>query len=139
MPQFFRTVMQARGQREDGETFPRRHLLFHLPHQRRNAPGGHGAGRFGGVQDATRSPDCINCWPGSRIAIGAVSHEIRNFSGAIAAVHHNLSREGVLAGNRDFEALGNLIAALERIANCQYAAIEPTRPARSISRLCSTN
>jgi C4-dicarboxylate-specific signal transduction histidine kinase len=54
---------------------------------------------------------------GSRIAIGAVSHEIRNISGAVAAVHQNLAREGALAGNRDFEALGNLIMALERIAN----------------------
>jgi signal transduction histidine kinase len=53
---------------------------------------------------------------GSRIAIGAVSHEIRNISGAIATVHQNLTRSGLLAGNRDFEALGNLMTALERIA-----------------------
>ncbi len=54
---------------------------------------------------------------GSRVAIGAVSHEIRNVCGAIAAVHQNLTREGLLAGNRDFDALGNLVLALERIAN----------------------
>src|SRR5580698_8073142 len=54
---------------------------------------------------------------GSRIAIGAVSHEIRNVSGAIAAVHRNLANGGLVAGNKDFEALGNLIGALERIAS----------------------
>ena len=54
---------------------------------------------------------------GPRIAIGAVSHEIRNVCGAIAAIHQNLASDGLLAGNRDFEALGNLVMALERIAS----------------------
>jgi C4-dicarboxylate-specific signal transduction histidine kinase len=54
---------------------------------------------------------------GSRIAIGAVSHEIRNVCAAIAVVHQNLSIGGLLAGNKDFEALGNLVVALERIAS----------------------
>ena len=53
---------------------------------------------------------------GSRILVSAVSHEIRNICGAIALVHENLSRSGVLSQNRDFEALGSLIIALERIA-----------------------
>jgi C4-dicarboxylate-specific signal transduction histidine kinase len=53
---------------------------------------------------------------GSRIAVGAVSHEIRNVCGAIAVVHQNLSRSELLAQNKDFEALGNLVLALERIA-----------------------
>jgi two-component system, LuxR family, sensor kinase FixL len=53
---------------------------------------------------------------GSRLAIGAVSHEVRNISGAIAAVYQNLSRSEAIAGNRDFEALGSLAQALERIA-----------------------
>ena len=54
---------------------------------------------------------------GSRIAVGAVSHEIRNVCGAIAAVHQNLARSGLLTQNKDFEALGNLVLALERIAD----------------------
>jgi signal transduction histidine kinase len=53
---------------------------------------------------------------GSRILVGAVSHEIRNVCGAIAVVHANLSRSGALAGNQDFEALGTLIRGLEKIA-----------------------
>jgi signal transduction histidine kinase len=53
---------------------------------------------------------------GSRIAVGAVSHEIRNVCGAIAVVHQSLSRNDELALDKDFEALGNLVVALERIA-----------------------
>jgi len=52
--------------------------------------------------------------------LGAVSHEIRNVCGAIAVVHENLRRSGALgqdlAQNKDFEALGTLITALEKIA-----------------------
>jgi C4-dicarboxylate-specific signal transduction histidine kinase len=54
---------------------------------------------------------------GSRIAVSALSHEMRNVCGAIAVVHQNLKRTGSLAGNKDFEALGNLVVALENIAS----------------------
>jgi signal transduction histidine kinase len=56
---------------------------------------------------------------GSRILVGAVSHEIRNVCGAIAMAHANLEKSALganLARNKDFEALGNLILALEKIA-----------------------
>ena len=53
---------------------------------------------------------------GSRIAVSAVSHEIRNVFGAISVVHQNLSRRKLLHKNKDFEALGTLVVALERIA-----------------------
>jgi signal transduction histidine kinase len=53
---------------------------------------------------------------GSRILVAAVSHEIRNVCGAIAMAHTNLARDEALAGNKDFEALGSLILALEKIA-----------------------
>jgi two-component system, LuxR family, sensor kinase FixL len=115
-PQFFRTVMQARAQRDDGETFL---ADVSFSTYRTNA----GMRLAAMVLDASEElrthevSGLHQLLAGSRIAIGAVSHEIRNVSGAIAAVHHNLAREGVLAYNRDFEALGNLIAALERIAN----------------------
>jgi PAS domain S-box-containing protein len=114
--QFFRTVMQARGQRDDGETFLA-DICFST--YRTNA----GARLAAMVLDASEElrtqevSGLHQLLAGSRIVIGAVSHEIRNISGAVAAVHQNLSLDGLLAGNRDFEALGNLIAALERIAN----------------------
>lgn len=54
---------------------------------------------------------------GSRILLSAITHEIRNVCGAIAMVHENLARDGRLVGNKDFETLGTLILALERIAS----------------------
>jgi two-component system sensor kinase FixL len=52
----------------------------------------------------------------SRIMVAAVSHEVRNVCGAIALVHENLARGGNLGENKDFETLGTLVLALERIA-----------------------
>ncbi|MGO9340888.1 MAG: hypothetical protein ACLPY1_25735 [Terracidiphilus sp.] len=42
---------------------------------------------------------------GSCIAVGAISHEVRNIRGAIAVVHQNLSHAGMLSGNKDQEAM----------------------------------
>jgi two-component system, LuxR family, sensor kinase FixL len=114
--QHFRTVMQARGQREDGETFLAE-ICFST--YRTNA----GPRLAAMVLDASEEfrthevSGLHQLLAGSRIAIGAVSHEIRNVSGAIGVVHQNLTHSGLLAGNKDFEALGSLIVALERIAS----------------------
>ena len=113
---FFRSVMQARGQREDGDTFLA-DICFAT--YRTNA----GSRLTAMVLDSSEEfrthevSGLHQLLAGSRIAVGAVSHEIRNVSSAIAAVHQNLSHNGLLEGNKDFEALGNLIAALERIAS----------------------
>jgi signal transduction histidine kinase len=56
---------------------------------------------------------------GSRILVGAVSHEVRNVCGAIAMAHANLSRSGAFSENKDFEALTSLIVALEKIASME--------------------
>ncbi len=115
-PQYFRSVMQARGQREDGETFLA-DICFST--YRTNA----GPRLTAMVLDASEEfrtqevSGLHQLLAGSRIVIGAVSHEIRNVSGAIAAVHQNLAHNGLLAGSKDFDALGNLISALERIAS----------------------
>jgi two-component system, LuxR family, sensor kinase FixL len=114
--QHFRTVMQARGKREDGETFLAE-ICFST--YRTNA----GPRLTAMVLDASEEfrthevSGLHQLLAGSRIAIGAVSHEIRNVSGAIGVVHQNLTNSGLLAGNKDFEALGNLVVALERIAS----------------------
>jgi two-component system sensor kinase FixL len=113
--QFFRTVMQARGQREDGETF----LAEICFSTYRTDAGLRLAAMVLDGSEELRTHEVAGLHQllaGSRIAIGAVSHEIRNICGAIGAVHQNLLRAGSLAGNKDFEALGNLIGALERIA-----------------------
>jgi two-component system, LuxR family, sensor kinase FixL len=113
--QLFRTVMQSRGQREDGEGFLAE-ICFSTYHT------GSGRRLAAMILDSseefrTREESSLHqMLAGSRIAVGAVSHEVRNVCGAIALVHRNLSRDHRLAGDKDFEALGNLVVALERIA-----------------------
>jgi two-component system, LuxR family, sensor kinase FixL len=114
--QSFRSVMQARGQRDDGETF----LADICFSTYRTVAGSRLTAMVLDTSEEFRTNEVSGLHQllaGSRIAIGAVSHEIRNISGAIAAVHQNLAQSGGLAGSKDFEALGNLIAALERIAS----------------------
>ena len=54
---------------------------------------------------------------GSRILVGAVSHELGNVCSAIAVIYENLARSADLAKNQDFEALGALVEALNKIAS----------------------
>jgi PAS domain S-box-containing protein len=125
--QLLRTVMQARGQRDDGEAFLA-DICFST--YRTNA----GTRLTAMVLDASEDlrahevSGLHQLLAGSRIAIGAVSHEVRNVCGAIAVVHQNLARGGLLTGNKDFEALGSLAMALERIAsvNLRQATTQAT-------------
>ena len=114
--QYFRSVMQARGQRDDGETFLA-DICFST--YRTNAGSRLTAMVLDGSEEfRTHEVSGLHqLLAGSRIAVSAVSHEIRNVSSAIGAVHQNLTRDGALGSNKDFEALGNLITALERIAS----------------------
>ena len=55
---------------------------------------------------------------GSRLAIGALSHEIRNICAAISIVHQNLHVSLASTGQaKDFDALSQLVSALERLAS----------------------
>jgi two-component system sensor kinase FixL len=113
--QLFRTVMQSRGQREDGEVF----LADICFSTYRTDAGSRLAAMILDASEELRTREEASLHQmltGSRIAVGAVSHEIRNVCGAIAVVHHNLSRSELLAQSKDFEALGSLVLALERIA-----------------------
>jgi PAS domain S-box-containing protein len=114
--QVFRAVMQSRGYRADGETFLAE-ICFST--YRTNS----GARLAALILDAseelrTREESSLHqMLAGSRIAVAAVSHEIRNVCGAISVVHQNLLRSQLLDENKDFEALGNLVVALEKIAS----------------------
>jgi len=111
----FRTVMQSRGQRDDGEGF-----LAEICFSTYQTDSGSRLAAMildSSEEFRTREEASLHqMLAGSRIAVGAVSHEIRNVCGAIAVVHRNLSRNHRLALDKDFEALGNLVLALERIA-----------------------
>lgn len=113
--QLFRTVMQSHGEREDGEAF----LADICFSTYRTDTGTRLAAMILDASEELRTREETGLYQmmsGSRIAVGAVSHEIRNVCGAIAVVHQNLSCSEALEQNKDFEALGNLVLALERIA-----------------------
>jgi two-component system sensor kinase FixL len=111
----FRTAMQCRGHRRNGEVF----LADMWFSTYRTSAGPRLAAMVVDVSDELRTREessLHQLLTGSRILVGAVSHEIRNVCGAIAMAHANLARSGALVGNKDFEALGKLILALEKIA-----------------------
>jgi signal transduction histidine kinase len=108
--------MQARGLREDGESF-----LADICFSTYQTDAGMRLTAM--VLDASedfRSHEVSGLHQllvGSRIAIGAVSHEVRNICGAIAVVHQNLVNGGRMKGNKDFEALSSLVLSLEHVAS----------------------
>ena len=113
-----RTAMQCRGQRTNGEVF----LADVWFSTYRTSAGPRLAAMVVDTSEDLRSREEVGLnqlLAGSRILVGAVSHEIRNVCGAIAMAHANLSRNEKLAGSKDFEALGNLILALEKIAGME--------------------
>lgn len=115
-PRLYRTVMQSRGQRDDGEVF----LAEICFSTYRTNNGTRLAAMILDTSEELRTREETSLHQmlaGSRIAAAAVSHEVRNVSGAIAVVHQNLKRSGLLSQNKDFDALGSLLNTLERIAS----------------------
>jgi PAS domain S-box-containing protein len=111
----FRTVMQSRGHREDGESFLADICFSTYP----TTSGPRFAAMILDASEELRTREETSLHQmltGSRIAVAAVSHEVRNICGAIAVVHQNLARANLFPGNKDFDALENLVLALERIA-----------------------
>jgi two-component system sensor kinase FixL len=113
--QSFRTVMQCKGRRQSGEIF----IADVWFSTYRTSAGPRLAAMVVDASEELRDREeagLHQLLAGSRILVGAVSHEIRNVCGAIALVHENLARSGSLSNNKDFEALGTLVLGLERIA-----------------------
>ena len=114
----FRTEMQTRGQRDNGEIF-----LADVFFSTYSTPAGprlaalvtDGSEHFREREEASLQQLLV----GSRILVAAVSHEVRNVCGAIGMVHENLVRNGSLGGNQDFEALGSLVETLNKIASLE--------------------
>ncbi len=124
----FRTVMQCRGQRKGGEPFIAEVWFSTYL----TSVGSRLAAMVVDTSQDLRDREEANLQhllAGSRILVGAVSHEVRNVCGAIAVVHSNLDRSGALRDNMDFEALGTLVLALERIASLDLREVTevPTR------------
>lgn len=133
-PPAFHTAMQCRGHRAGGEIF-QADVWFSTYST--------GTGPRLAVFLADSSEDLRDreeaglhqLLAGSRILIGAVSHEVRNVCAAIAVVHENLRRSGALAGSKDFQALGTLVLALERIASVELREAANQRAAIDLHSL----
>ena len=113
--QAFRTAMQCRGRRADGEVF-QADVWFSTY---MTSAGPRLAAMVLDTSEDLRTHEESSfhqMLTSSRIMVAAISHEVRNVCGAIALVHENLSRGGQLEDNKDFETLGTLVLALERIA-----------------------
>src|SRR5580692_1089050 len=113
--QAFRTTMQCRGRRVDGEVF-QADVWFSTY---LTSAGPRLAAMVLDTSEDLRTHEESSfhqILASSRIMVAAVSHEVRNVCGAIALVHENLARGGNLGENKDFETLGTLVLALERIA-----------------------
>ena len=125
--QLLRAVMQARGQRDDGESFLA-DICFST--YSTNA-GSRLAALVLDMSEELREHEVSGLHQlleGSRIAVTALSHEIRNVCAAIAAVHQNLRRASSVIETKDFEALGSLVVTLERLAslNLRQSASQAT-------------
>ena len=126
--QAFRTEMQCRGERANGEVF----LANVFFSTYKTAAGPRLAALVVDASEEMRDREessLEQLLAGSRILVGAVSHEIRNVCGAIGIIHENLTRSGMLGANKDFEALGSLVETLNKIA-----ALELKQSSRNSSR-----
>jgi two-component system sensor kinase FixL len=117
-PQTFRTEMQCRGERENGDVF----LANVFFSTYKTAVGPRLAALIVDASEDLRDREEYSLerlLAGSRILVAAVSHEVRNVCGAISVIYENLIRHGALKNNTDFEALGSLVETLNKIASLE--------------------
>jgi two-component system, LuxR family, sensor kinase FixL len=114
----FRTAMQCYGRRRDGEVFLAD--VWFSSYQTRSGP--RLAAMLVDVSQDLRDREEFSLhqlMAGSRLVVGAVSHEVRNLCSAISVVQANLSRNAALARNEDFQALGSLVEGLGKVASLE--------------------
>jgi signal transduction histidine kinase len=117
-PEGLRTATQSQGRRDDGEIF-----LANAWFSSYERPEGMRLAAI--VVDsseemrAREEQSFRQLSEGSRIAAGAVFHEVRNFCGAISVISSNLKEKHGLAPDEDLQALTNLAAGLEKIVSIE--------------------
>jgi len=110
-----RTTVESRGQRADGEAF-----LAHVWLSTFTINSGRCFAAF--IWDASenlrdREDTGLNSMMAtSRIVVGAVCHEIRNLAAAAGAAHRGLAASSGTSRTENFQTLGTIIEALEKIA-----------------------
>jgi two-component system, LuxR family, sensor kinase FixL len=123
----FRTALQCRGQRSDGEAF----LAGIWFSTYATISGPRLAAVVVDLSEDLRNREDLSLdylLKNSRILMSAVAHEVRNLCGAVLVVQKNLSRLRELQDNEDFQALSTLIQSLEKISALE---LEPAAPERS--------
>ncbi len=133
-PQGFRTSLQCRGKRSNGEVF----LAGVWFSTYSTLSGNRLAAIIVDLSEDLRNREDLSLdylLKNTRILMSAVSHEIRNLCGAALVVHKNLARVNVLRDNADFEALGTVIQGLEKLSSMELS--DPSEKARSATELTS--
>ena len=110
-----RTALECRGRRRNGEVF----LAQAWCSTYETAAGPRLATVVWDASESLRDRedaglDCL--MTGSRVAIGAVSHELRNLAAAAATAHAGLAGVAPLDQNKDYQALGSLLHGLKTLA-----------------------
>lgn len=116
--QTFRTEMQCRGERDNGDIFVA-NVYFSTY---RTVMGPRLAALVVDASEDLRDRaeyGLEQLMTGSRILVGAVSHEVRNICSAIGVIYENLARNGCFGKSQDFEALGSLVETLKKIASLE--------------------
>jgi PAS domain S-box-containing protein len=121
---FFRTAMECRGRRLDGEMFQAQ--VWFSTYETHQGP------RLAAVvfdaSDELRDREEFSLQQllsGSKIVVGAVCHEIRNICGAISAVQTKLALTPELTRNEDFRTLANLVDGLGTMAGLELQQSKP--------------
>jgi signal transduction histidine kinase len=123
----FRTTLQCRGQRSDGEAF----LAGIWFSTYTSIAGPRLAAIIVDLSEDLRSREDLSLdhlLKNSRILMSAAAHEVRNLCAAVLVVQKNLSRLSELQHNEDFQALSMLIQSLEKISAMELQ-VSPTQNA----------
>lgn len=124
---YFRTTMECRCQRQDGEVFLAQ--IWFSTYSTLSGP--RLAAVVLDVSEELRDREEFSLQQllaGSRLLVGAVCHEIRNICGAIGVVHEHLGKDVRLAESEDFRALGRLVDGLGRMAGIELRQTAKREP-----------
>lgn len=111
----FRTELQCRGQRSNGEVFLAG--IWFSTYDALSGP--RVAAIIVDLSEDLRNREDLSLdylLKNSRILMSAVAHEVRNLCSAAQVVQKNLSRVRELENNEDFQALSTLIQSLEKVS-----------------------
>ncbi|HSW50248.1 MAG TPA: ATP-binding protein [Bryobacteraceae bacterium] len=124
----FRTMLECKGRRRNGEVFPAHIWLSSYT----TVSGPMLAAIVLDTSEELRDREALGfdqLMTSSRILIRAVSHEIRNICAAIAVVHANLRRVPGIERYEDFQALGTLVDGLGNLVASELRTASQKAPA----------